>query len=80
MMWIWIGLIIVLSLLEFASKNFIGIWFVLGATASLILSFFVDKYIIQFLVFVLLGSVLSLTLREYFIKFINKRKRGKSEK
>ena len=82
MMWIWLCLIIVLSLLEFASKNFIPIWFVFSAVISFILSIFIDAYIIQFLVFVILGSVLLLTTRDYLIRFVNdkKIKRGKSEK
>ena len=82
MMWIWLCLIIVLSLLELASKNFIPIWFVFSAVISFILSIFVDDYIIQFLVFVILGSVLLLTTRDYLIRYVNDRKskRDKREK
>lgn len=80
MMWIWLCLIIVLSLLELASKNFIPIWFVFSAVISFILSIFVDAYIIQFLVFVLLGSILLLTIRDKFIKFAKDKKRGNREK
>lgn len=80
MMWIWLSLIIVLTLLEVASKNYMTIWFVFSATISLILSIFVDSYIIQFLVFVLLGSILLLTIRDKFIKFVKNKKRGKREK
>ena len=80
MMWIWLCLIIVLSLLELASKNFIPIWFVFSAVISFILSIFVDAYITQFLVFVLLGSILLLTIRDKFIKFAKDKKRGNREK
>ena len=80
MMWIWLCLIIVLSLLELASKNFIPIWFVFSAVISFILSIFVDAYIIQFLVFVLLGSILLLTIRDKFIKFAKDKNRGNREK
>lgn len=80
MMWIWLGLIIVLTLLEVASKNYITIWFVFSAIISFILSIFIDSYIIQFLVFVLLGSILLLTIRDKFIKFAKDKKRGNREK
>lgn len=80
MMWIWLGLIIILSLLEVASKNYITIWFIFSAIISFILSIFIDSYIIQFLVFVLLGSVLLLTIRDKFIKFVKDKKRGNCEK
>ena len=80
MLWIWLGLIIVLTLLEIASKNYVTIWFVFSAAISFILSVFIDSYIIQFLVFVLLGSILLLTVRDKTIKFVKDKKRGKSEK
>ena len=80
MMWIWLSLIIVLSLLEFASKNFVPIWFVFSAVISFILSIFVDAYIIQFLVFVLLESILIITIRDKFNKFVKDKKRGNREK
>lgn len=80
MMWIWIGLVIALTLLELAHKNYITIWFVCSAIVSLILSIFVDIYLIQFLVFVILGSILLLTQRNKLIKFVDNKKRGKNEK
>ena len=80
MMWIWLGLIIVLTLLEITSKNYITIWFVFSATISFVLSLFIDSYIIQFLVFILLGSILLLAIRDKFIKFVKDKKRGNREK
>ena len=78
MMWIWLGLIVVLTLLEVASKNYVTIWFVFSATISFILSIFIsDYFIIQFLVFVLIGGVLLFTVRDKFIKFVKDKKRGK---
>lgn len=74
MIWIWIGLVIALTLLELAYKNYITIWFVCSAIVSLILSIFVDIYLIQFLVFVILGSILLLTQRNKLIKFVNNKR------
>lgn len=74
MMWIWLGLIIVLTLLELSTNNLVTIWFVGSAIVSFILSFFVNSYIIQFLVFVLLGVILLLTCREYSLNLIKNKK------
>lgn len=79
MILIWLGLIIVLMLLEVTCKNFVTIWFAISASISLILSIFIDSYIIGFSVFVILGTILLVTIRDKSIKYI-KNKRGKSEK
>lgn len=80
---IWLGLIIVLTLLEFTAKKLVTFWFVTSAFVSLILSFFIDSFFIQFLVFIILGFVLLITTRDYLLKLINDKKqikRGKNEK
>ena len=74
MIWIWLGLIIVLTLLELSTKNLVTIWFVGSAIVSLILSIFVDNYFIQFIVFVLLGTILLVTCRDYLLKIIKAKK------
>ena len=58
MIWIWLGIIIVLTLLELATVNLVTVLFVASAIVSLILSIFVDSFFIQFLVFVVLGTIL----------------------
>ena len=80
---IWLGLIIVLTLLEITAKKLVTIWFVASSFISLILSFFIDSFFIQFLVFIIVGFVLLVTTRDYLIKFIDNKKqvkRGKNEK
>ncbi|MBQ9072729.1 MAG: hypothetical protein IJY25_06190 [Bacilli bacterium] len=74
MFWIWLGIIIVLTLLELSTKNLIMIFFVASAIISLISSIFVDEFIIQFLIFVVLGTLLLVTVRDKLIKFINDKK------
>ena len=83
MTWIWLGLIGVLTLLELAAKKLVTIWFVISSFISLILSFFIDSFFIQFLVFIILGFAFLVTTRDYLLKLINDKKqvkRGKSEK
>lgn len=76
MEWIWLGVIIALTLIEVATVNLATIWFIASAVVSMILSFFVDNFFIQFLVFVILGIILLLTTRDYLLKLIG----DKSEK
>ena len=74
MTWIWLGIIIVLTLLELSTTNLVTVWFVASAIISLILSMFIDNFFIQFLVFVVLGMILLVTTRKYLLNLINNKK------
>ena len=70
MVWIWLGVVIALILIEAMTVNLVTIWYVASAIVAMILSIFIDNYFIQFLVFVLLGTLLLLTTRDYLVKLI----------
>lgn len=70
MVWIWLGLVITLTLIEVLTTNLVTVWYIASALVSLVLSFFVDSYLIQFAVFVILGTILLLTTRDYLLKLI----------
>ena len=70
MPWIWLGIIIILTLLEVITVNLVTIWFIASAIVSLILSLFIDSFFIQFCVFVVLGIILLLTTREHMLKLL----------
>ena len=74
MVWIWLGLVVTLTLIEVLTTNLVTIWYIASALVSLILAFFVDSYLIQFSVFVILGTVLLFTTRDYLVKLIIKKK------
>ena len=74
MVWIWLGLVITLTLIEVLTTNLVTIWYIASALVSLILTFFVDSYLIQFSVFVILGTALLFTTRDYLVKLIVKNK------
>lgn len=74
MVWIWLGLVITLTLIEVLTTNLVTIWYIVSALVSLILAFFVDSYLIQFSVFVILGTVLLFTTRDYLVKLIVKKR------
>ena len=74
MVWIWLGLVITLTLIEVLTTNLVTIWYIASALVSLILSLFIDSYLTQFAVFVILGTVLLFTTRDYLVKLIVKKK------
>jgi len=74
MVWIWLGLVVTLTLIEVLTTNLVTIWYIASALVSLILSFFIDSYLIEFAVFVILGTVLLFTTRDYLVRLIVKKK------
>lgn len=75
-MFMWLIIILFLGFVEAITVNLVTIWFVISGIASLILSFFIDDFIIQFSVFVILGILLLITTRSWLNKVfkINKYK------
>ena len=75
-MFMWLIIILFLGFVEAITVNLVTIWFVISGIVSLILSFFIDDFIIQFSVFVILGILLLITTRSWLNKVfkINKYK------
>lgn len=68
-MWIlWLVVIVLLVFLEVSTVNLVCVWFILSGLVSLILSFFIDSFYIEFAVFVLLGLVLMVLTRPILVK------------
>lgn len=68
-MWIlWLVVIILLTILEVITINLVSVWFIASALVSLILSFFIDSFYIEFSIFVCLGLVLMLLTRPILVK------------
>lgn len=70
MIYVWIGLIIVLTLIEIFTTNLTTIWFVASALAALGVSFICDSVIIQFTIFALLGIFLLIITKPLVKKFM----------
>ena len=64
MMYFWLFVIIILGFLEAITINLVSIWFIISGIVTLVLSFFVDSFVIQFGVFVVLGIILMITTRD----------------
>ena len=69
-MYFWIAVIIILTIAEILSINLTTIWYVVSAIVALILSFFVDSFLIQFGVFALLGTVLLITTKPLLTRLL----------
>lgn len=76
MFYLWIIVIIVLTIIECMTVNLVTIWYVASALVSLILSLFIDSFLIQFGVFAILGTIFLLTTR----KALNRLIKNKNEK
>ena len=66
----WIGAIIILTIAEILSINLTTIWYVVSAIVALILSFFIDNFIIQFGVFAVLGTILLITTKPLLTRLL----------
>ena len=71
---IWLIIVILLTLIEVATVNLTTIWFVMSGIVALIVSLFVDNYILQFGVFVVVGVILLITTKPFLTKFIKSHK------
>jgi len=67
----WLAIILLLSFIEVVTANLVTIWFIASALVSLALSFFEISFSIQFIIFVVLGTLLFITTRKYFAKLLN---------
>lgn len=73
MTYIWLIIIVILSIIEFATINLTTIWFVISGIVSLIISFFSDNLSLQVGVFVIFGIILLLLTRKFLARLIPKK-------
>lgn len=74
MSYLWVLIIILLALAEVTTVNLTTIWFVVSGLVSLILSFFIDNFLIQLGVFVILGIILLITTESKLQALVNERR------
>ena len=71
---IWIGVMIVMLILEAVSAQLVSVWFVVGALAAATVSFFNPSFSIQFCVFIVVSLVLLVATRPFIRKLKSKTK------
>lgn len=70
MSYIWLGVVILLTLVECMTVGLTTIWFVISGLVALLVSLAVDNFVLQFGIFVILGIILLITTRPLLLKFI----------
>lgn len=68
---IWLLVVFLLSFIEVITVNLITVWFVASSILALIVSFFIDSFTIQFLVFGIVGIILLFTTRKTLKKIFD---------
>ena len=64
-MYFWLGLIIVLSIIEASTVGLVCVWYIISAMLALVISFFVEEFMIQFVIFALVGTILLISTRKF---------------
>lgn len=70
----WLGVVLLLSVIEMATADLITIWFIASGIVTLIISFFDISFVAQVGIFVVLGTVLLITTRKTLVEKMNKNK------
>lgn len=74
MIYCWLFIVILLSVIELGTVNLVSIWFIASGIVSLILAACNVSFYIQIANFVLLGTILLVTTRKALVKMLNKTK------
>lgn len=70
----WLGVVLLLSVIEMATTDLITIWFIASGIITLIISFFDIPFVAQVGIFVVLGTVLLITTRKTLVEKLSKNK------
>jgi len=70
MIWIWVGVALILGIVEFISKKGVALCFVISAFISAVLTFFTGNYIIQLVQFIVVGMILVALLKPKIVKLM----------
>lgn len=73
MFYVWLTIVILLTLIEVMTVNLTTIWFVVSGLIALGVSFITDIFIIQFACFVILGIFFLIISKPFVKRVLNKR-------
>lgn len=72
-MYFWLTVVIVLSIIECMTIDLVTIWYIASGLCTIVLSLFIDNFVIQFAFFTILGTILLITTKS-FLKDVLKSK------
>ena len=64
MFYLWLLLVIILSVVEIITVNLVSIWFVISGIVAMIASLFTNNIVIQITIFVILGLIFMILTRK----------------
>ena len=74
MSFIWLSIVIVLSILELITTQLVSIWFVIAGIVALVVSLFTDSIFVQIAVFVVLTVLLLIVTKPMVKRIMNFKK------
>jgi len=74
MFYLWIVIIVLLTMVECMTVNLVTIWYIASAILALISSFIIDNFLIQFGIFAIVGTLLLITTRTTLKKLLKEKK------
>lgn len=73
--WIWLGVAVLMAIIEALSLGLITVWFVIGAIVAFVANWCGASLLVQIILFAVISLVLLLVLRPFAMKY---RKKGES--
>ena len=70
--WIWLGIAVVMAIIEAASLGFITVWFVIGGIVAFIANWCGASLLLQIILFLAVSVVLLLVLRPFAMRYRNR--------
>lgn len=71
MAYLWLAIVILLIIAEAMTVDIVTIWFVISGIITIILSLFVNNFIVQLATFTIIGLILLITTRPTLKKYLN---------
>lgn len=69
-MYFWLIVVIFLSIIECLTVNLVTIWYIASGLCTIVLSLFIDNFVIEFAFFTILGTILLITTRSFLNKIL----------
>ena len=73
MFYLWLIVVIILSIIEMVTVNLVSIWYIISSIATMFISLFIDNIVIQVSVFVLGGTILLILTKDTIKKILPKK-------
>lgn len=69
----WLVIVVLLAIIEFATVNLVSVWFILSGFIAMLVSLITDNFFIQFGVFAVLGLILMILTKPFLNRMVKER-------